>query len=251
MRLLIADDEEAVRESIKYLADFSRLGITDIHEASNGFEALGILRKLAIDIVLTDICMPGSDGIELMKILHEEYPSIKIIVISGYQSFDYARESLRNGAMDYLLKPIDPEQLNSLLRKAVSELNPENELISEYEDENFRLLKNYIEEHHQECITLDLLADKFGFNPSYLSRRFKQKFGIGIIDCLSEARIHHASTLLANTNLKIYDIAKHVGYEDEKYFSRVFSREMHMNPKEFRKKHGIKAITDTDRMRTN
>ena len=227
MRLLIADDEEAVRESIKYLADFSRLGITDIHEASNGFEALGILRKLAIDIVLTDICMPGSDGIEL------------------------ARESLRNGAMDYLLKPIDPEQLNSLLRKAVSELNPENELISEYEDENFRLLKNYIEEHHQECITLDLLADKFGFNPSYLSRRFKQKFGIGIIDCLSEARIHHASTLLANTNLKIYDIAKHVGYEDEKYFSRVFSREMHMNPKEFRKKHGIKAITDTDRMRTN
>ena len=235
MNILIADDEEAVRLSIRYLADLNALGIKNIYEASDGKEALDIIRSNPIDIVLTDISMPVSDGIELMRILHNEFPAIKIIVISGYQNFDYARESLRNGAMDYLLKPINPDQLNALLKKTVSELNPEKEKLTEYEDENFRLLKDYIEEHHQENITLDMLAEHFGFNPSYLSRRFKQKFRISIIDWLSEVRIRHAANLLVNTDLRIYDIAKHVGYEDEKYFSRVFSREIHMSPKEYRK----------------
>ena len=235
MKMLIADDEEAIRLSIKYLADAAKLGIKEVYEAADGSEALKIIRSQHIDIVLTDISMPGTDGIDLMRVLRKDFPDIRIIVISGYQNFDYARESYRNGAMDYLLKPIDPEQLNSLLEKAVSQLDPEKEELREYEDENFLLLKDYIEEHHQENITLIGLAERFGFNPSYLSRRFKQKFGIGIIDCLAEARIRHAASLLINTDLRICDIAKHVGYDDEKYFSRVFTREMHMNPKEYRK----------------
>ena len=127
MNILIADDEEAVRLSIRYLANLNALGIRNIYEASDGKEALDIIRSNPIDIVLTDISMPVSDGIELMRILHNEFPAIKIIVISGYQNFDYARESLRNGAMDYLLKPINPDQLNALLKKTVSELNPEKE----------------------------------------------------------------------------------------------------------------------------
>lgn len=235
MNILIADDEEAIRLSIRYLADLTRLGIKKVFEASDGNEALKIVRSEHIDIVLTDISMPGTDGIDLMRVLNNDYPDIRIIVISGYQNFDYARESYRNGAMDYLLKPIDPEHLNALLEKAIAQLNPEKEKLKDYEDENFLLLREYIEEHHQDNLTLTNLAEKFGFNPSYLSRRFKQKFGIGIIECVAEARIRHAASLLTNTDLRIYDIAKHVGYDDEKYFSRVFTREMHMNPKEFRK----------------
>ncbi len=236
MVLLIVDDEEAVRLSIRFLADLAGLGIDEVHEASDGHKAMQCLESHHVDIVITDISMPHSNGITLMSYLHSRFPDVRIIVISGYQNFEYVRESMRSGAIDYLLKPIDPEQLNRVLKEAVESIEPERGKLSGLDDMNFSALRSYIEENHQSDINLDSLASRFGFNPSYLSRRFKQKYGIGIIDYLAQVRIRHACSLLASTDLRISDIAGYVGYSDEKYFSRIFSREMHISPKNYRKR---------------
>ena len=217
MVLLIVDDEEAVRLSIRFLADLAGLGIDEVHEASDGHKAMQCLESHHVDIVITDISMPHSNGITLMSYLHSRFPDVRIIVISGYQNFEYVRESMRSGAIDYLLKPIDPEQLNRVLKEAVESIEPERGKLSGLDDMNFSALRSYIE-------------------ASYLSRRFKQKYGIGIIDYLAQVRIRHACSLLASTDLRISDIAGYVGYSDEKYFSRIFSREMHISPKNYRKR---------------
>ena len=236
MNVLIVDDEDAIRISIKILADFEKLHIDNVFEAASVEEAKSILENNSIEILLTDIEMPEENGLVLMEYVHSNYPNTKTIVISGYQKFQYVVGSMRNGALDYLLKPIDPYELNSLLYVTVEKINSELKAANISDDQNFEDLRAYIEHNYFKNLSLSDLADKFGFNASYISRRFKQKYSLSIIDYLSKIRIQNACTLLKNTDLKILDIAVRVGYSDEKYFSRVFSKYMRMSPREYRLK---------------
>ena len=227
--VLIVDDEEAVRISIRYIANLEKQGITGIFEASNGIEAKEILRSKQIDILLTDIYMPYEDGISLMDFVHKNYPRIKIIVISGYQDFEYAVGAMRNGALDYLLKPIDPDKLNKVLSEALEPDSTEEEQLP-----TFQKIKDYLDQNYDKNINLDDLSKKFGFNASYLSRRFKQLFGKGVIEYSVDLKMKKAKEMLLATDLLVFDISQRLGYSDEKYFSRVFSREEGVGPSKWR-----------------
>lgn len=119
LKIIVVDDEELIRQGlVKALSnktDFQVIG-----EAKNGLEALALIRRQLPDVVVTDVKMPQMDGVELVKALDRSYPQIKKIVISGFGEFDYVRETMRFGALDYLLKPIDDEELVLLLKKVTS-----------------------------------------------------------------------------------------------------------------------------------
>ncbi|AWB43251.1 DNA-binding response regulator [Paenibacillus sp. CAA11] len=119
MKALIVDDEKHVREAIRLLAAWEQHGIHQILEASDGEEALAVIRQHNPQIVLTDMRMPRSDGKELIAWLSESAPQIKVIVISGYDDFDLVRHTLRYGGMDYILKPVEETALNEALETAV------------------------------------------------------------------------------------------------------------------------------------
>jgi len=120
MKILIVDDEQHVRECIDLLADWKALGIESVCMAESGFAAIACMEKEMPDIIITDIMMPGMDGVNLMDWISRNHPSVKIIVISGFSNFEFARQAVHYGAVDYLLKPIDAELLDETLRKAVS-----------------------------------------------------------------------------------------------------------------------------------
>ncbi|MBB6670645.1 response regulator [Cohnella nanjingensis] len=119
MNILLVDDEPIFMDKIKrIIADFSLESGIEAHvttEAYNGQEALRAIAHQPPDIVFTDIRMSNMDGIELSKALHKEWPGIAVVIISGYPSFDYAREAMRANVVDYLLKPIDPELVKAIL----------------------------------------------------------------------------------------------------------------------------------------
>ncbi|OWR26669.1 DNA-binding response regulator [Saccharibacillus sp. O23] len=124
IRALIVDDEAATRAIIRRFGEWERLGIRAVAEAEDGE---GALRKIAdeeagIRLVITDMNMPGLDGVGLMKTLNERYPKIKVIVVSGYDDFAYLKQAIRYRANDYLLKPVDPEELNRTLEKCRTDL---------------------------------------------------------------------------------------------------------------------------------
>ncbi|MGH0052085.1 MAG: response regulator transcription factor [Sphaerochaetaceae bacterium] len=119
MKLLIVDDEKPVRESIKLLIDGQQWGISDIFEAENGDKAIEIIKQIQPELVFTDIKMPVKDGLGLIDWIAREFPSTKVIVISGYGDFEYVRQSMKNGAFDYLLKPIQTRLLYDILDKAI------------------------------------------------------------------------------------------------------------------------------------
>lgn len=118
-KILIVDDEIGVRNAIKLLGDWETLKIGTIYEASNGKAALEIIEKEKPEIILLDMEMPCMDGKQLLSILSEKYPELISIVLSGYDTFDFMRHAIKNSVLDYLLKPVNPAELNSTLTDAV------------------------------------------------------------------------------------------------------------------------------------
>ena len=114
--VLIADDEMAVCNLINHLISWEELELTGIGYAHDGIQAYQIIMEKKPDIVITDIRMPGLDGLELIEKIRKENQAVSFIIVSGYQEFEFAKQALRFGVEDYLVKPIKEDELNSILR---------------------------------------------------------------------------------------------------------------------------------------
>lgn len=114
-KVLLVDDEIMIREAISESIDWNGLGFELIGSCANGKKAVEMMAEEVPDLILTDICMPFMDGLELSKYVFENYPQIKIAIISGYDNFDYAKKAIQYRVMEYILKPITAEELTKTL----------------------------------------------------------------------------------------------------------------------------------------
>ena len=117
--VLIIDDEEWTRGVIKAFGDWEKYGMNIIGEVENGQDAIDILEKTRCNVIITDMNMPGMNGIQLLKIINEMYDKLQVIVISGHDDFVYMKQAILSNVVDYILKPIKPEGLNNALEKCV------------------------------------------------------------------------------------------------------------------------------------
>lgn len=118
MNVMIVDDEKLLRKGFRNMTDWSAKGIHIVGEAMNGLDALNQIEHLCPDVVITDIKMPVMDGVTLTKKIKKQYPHIAVIVLSGYDDYDYVRESLTSGASDYLLKAtVDIDEIYEILQR--------------------------------------------------------------------------------------------------------------------------------------
>lgn len=123
--MLIVDDEAEIRSGLRYL-DWTSVGVTVAAECEHGLEACQWLEQHAVDLILTDIRMPVMNGVELAEHAAKRYPHVKTVVLSGYSDFELARDSMRHGTLDYLLKPVNPDELLSVIAAAVETLRRED-----------------------------------------------------------------------------------------------------------------------------
>ena len=110
-RIILVDDEEEVRKSIIRKIDWQAVGFTVVGDAENGEDALEKIEALEPDVVLTDIRMPYMDGLTLAEKIRQRYPSMKIVIFSGYDDFDYAKRAIKLNVTEYILKPVNVEEL--------------------------------------------------------------------------------------------------------------------------------------------
>ena len=123
IKVLIVDDEYIMRQGLKYMIDWEQEGFEIIGEATNGLEAFSMIQKNQPHIVICDIVMPMMDGVDFSMMLHKTYPAIQIIILSGYDNFEYVKRTLMNGVMDYVLKPtLNQEELRKILYKAAQRI---------------------------------------------------------------------------------------------------------------------------------
>ncbi|SDZ65358.1 two-component system, response regulator YesN [Evansella caseinilytica] len=171
MNVLIVDDEIQIRKGLKVKVNWEKEGFRLVGEASNGIEAMDILEKQPVDLIITDVRMPKADGLELARLCHKRYKHIKVIVLSGYADFEYVKTSMKEGVRDYLLKPVSPEELRAALRVMYRELEEEKKKRREL-DHISRLANSHLQEA-QEQYLLFLVMDEW--EDAYLVKeRLKQ-----------------------------------------------------------------------------
>jgi two-component system response regulator YesN len=125
--ILIIDDEQVVREGISENIDWKGIGFELLGAAKDGREGLEAVSRLEPDVVITDICMPFVDGLELAGAIGEQYPRTKTILLTGYDEFEYAKEAVKLKVYDFLLKPITAAELTEMLQALRRELDGERD----------------------------------------------------------------------------------------------------------------------------
>ncbi len=256
LKVLIADDESWMRRSVFNSIDWTSMELSIVGEAEDGLQALEIIDATNPDIVLTDIKMPEIDGIELLRRSMITHPNTAFIFFSGYDSFQYAQSALNLGAVAYILKPFEREQLQEAVEKAKARILHENSLknhaktVTEKslfflpEDENADFyeslaenLKKYIRENFSGDVSLEVMAREFHFSPNYISRIFKTETGQSLHEYLLSYRIEAAKTLLKDVRNSIGDVATLTGYKNNpKYFSKIFKKVTGITPQEYIRK---------------
>ena len=260
-RVVIVDDEEWVRYFLANSVDWAGIGAVVAGEAAGGEQALKICTELRPDLVITDIRMPGMDGVELFRTLRARFPHTKTIVISGHDQFEYARSAVNAGVCDYLLKPVSRDELRTVVGRVLEVIRAEKRERRDRESARKEILKlrdavlddavpdttgkpevsgaveravNIITERYAEPLTLTGIADAVFLNPRYLSTIFKEKTGRGFKEFLLDVRMEHARTLLLRGGLTVKEVAALVGFDDAHYFSRVFLRVTGVLPRDYR-----------------
>lgn len=142
LKLIIVDDEHLVRNLLKNCINWSEIGYEVVGEASCAQEALELVDRVQPDVIFTDICMPYMDGIEFGKIVFEKYPLIKIIILTGYEEFEYAKRSIKIGIADFLLKPINDDEIKKVAISIKEKIESERTHRAEY-----NRLKKQLEEN--------------------------------------------------------------------------------------------------------
>ncbi len=132
LKVLIVDDEESTRALIRMSIDWEELGYSVVGEANNAEEALEYLEVDLPDLVLTDIYMPYMDGLELSERILSQYPDVKVVVITGHDNFEYAQRGIKAGVFDFILKPIDEDEIEKTLISVYSLIESEREMKASY-----------------------------------------------------------------------------------------------------------------------
>ena len=124
-KVLLVDDERIILDGISRIVDWRSLQTELIGTARNGVEAFEFIQRQAPDIIISDIRMPGMDGLELVARVHEAYPHIRFVLLSGFGEFDYASRAMQYGVKHYLLKPTNEGKIGEALHEIVAELEQE------------------------------------------------------------------------------------------------------------------------------
>lgn len=253
-RLIIADDDHIEREGIKFLIGRCQFPL-EIREAKNGRQALEMLKEQPSDLLITDIKMPFMDGLELVRESRTFLPDLSVIIMSGHGEFEYAKAAISLQVINYLLKPIEEEEFKTVLTFAINQLDarskqqayelPSNaiprRLDSELSSKGRAVAEvlQIIETEYGNDLSLEYLAGRVHLTPSYMSHMFKKETGISLVKYINKYRMEKAKEFLDQSNYKIVEVYRMVGFSDPSYFGMTFKSFYGVTPSQYRERAGL------------
>lgn len=251
-KIIIVEDKQIIRYTLSKTIDWQNQHCEVICACASGEEGLKAIVSLHPDIVITDIHLPGMDGIQMLE-KAKETTDFQSIIITGFNQFEYAKRAIGLCVVDYILKPIDEEKLLAAVGKAISVIEEHRELeayrrspnptytIDKLEetvnDAYVRQVLEYIRRDYTKHLNLDSIGREIGLSGGYLSRKIKSLTGSSFLDILQRHRIEVAQELLRHDkSLKYYEIAEKVGFSSYKRFSGVFRSLCGYTPSDLSKK---------------
>jgi two-component system response regulator YesN len=244
VKLLILDDDIQIREGIKNGVDWESLGFGEVQSAGDGIAGLVTARKMAPDMVLSDVRMPGMDGLEFLHAVKELFPRIKVILISGYDDFEYLQKAIRYGADAYELKPVKIQNLLRLVEElkgkaALEKALPGPEIPEKkpprFADSRINRAAEYVHTHLSADLGIRVLGKELRMSPNYFCSLFRKKTGLSFNSYVNQTRLEASVYLLEHTDQRISEIADNTGFRDSVYFTQVFKKQYGCSPSEYRR----------------
>lgn len=245
-RLIIIDDDAGTSNNLGSYFPWEEHGFRVVEKFYDGYSAYQYLLTNQVDLIISDIKMPVMDGIELAKLLHEQMRKEKIIFISGYKDFEYARKAMEFGVCFYCLKPVAYQEIKQKLlsiRQTFEQEKKRDEFVEVISDSNeciqkkqVRKIKDYVKANYKD-VTLDKIAEYMKMNPSYLSRYFKENAGANLFQYITNIRMKKALEFLQDEEYRvIYEICEKVGYNNPVSFAKTFRKKYGVTPTQYRNK---------------
>lgn len=235
-KVMIADDEVYMLEALEKLINWNNLECRLIYKAKNGEELIDKIKEEVPDIIITDVKMPLVSGMEVAKYIYEHLLPTKVIILTAYADFEYAKLAIEYDVCGYIVKTSAIEELPAMLRKAIAKLTlPSMLQEEEFPEDILSKLQKYIEDNYMEKLTLSQIAEEVHANGSYLSHLYKSKTGQNLFDAINKMKLKKAKEYLVQGK-RISEIATLVGFEDVSYFSRVFKKYESCSPRDYERK---------------
>ena len=252
--IIVAEDDFNIR---KGLVDFINNNVDScrvVESFSNGSEALEYIKKSSVDIIISDVRMPGASGLDIAKYVYENKLDISVIIISAYRDFDYAKKAIDYCVCSYLSKPIMPSELREAIQRAqqvrpysyVEKAMPEE--CAEYAGEELKGFEEkqaekekvimeraiaFINENYHNDISLNDVAKYVYLSDHYFGSIFKRNKSEGFVKYLNSVRLKEAIRLLKTQQYTVKEISEKVGYRSSNYFIKQFKAYTNVTPKQY------------------
>ena len=260
MKLLIVNDESIVADAMKEEIPWVEYGVKWVYVAYDAESAKEIIRRIDIDILLSDIEMPRENGLELLRWVREQEKEIECIFLTCHAKFIYAQDAINLRCCDYILTPAKYEDIGKSVCNVVKRIEKyreerrclEREKISLYERtldsekrtprlkpvQNVEIVEMYIMDHISDSdMSVERLADYFHFHPVYMSRIFRKEKGISINQFIISERMKMAARLLQKGNYSVTEVAEMVGYAHYTNFYNMFKNKYNISPNQYAEKY--------------
>ena len=254
MNILIVDDEPFAIQGMLDGINWEALGFDKVLTAGSYEEAVNIVKKTYVDILVSDIEMPGESGLKLIAYMNEHSQNTECIILTCHDEFDYAQTAVRLNCMEYVLKPVRYQKLTEILLRAKEKVNQrrKNEQIRQYGQQYIDSLAketkgdtvnaletavSYIDGHLAEELSVRELAALSYVSADHLTRLFKKQYGMTVSEYIQEKRIHLAGELLQRADMTISMVANTVGFGNYSYFTEQFKKHFGVTPREYQKQH--------------
>lgn len=263
MNVILVDDEAVAVNALRRRVNWQRFGVEEVYIANSMRQAQELFSAKEIHVMLCDIEMPQGNGLDLFEWVKSHYPAVECVFVTCHADYDYMRKAMQLGSADYILKPIEYEELEGILGKVAQRVQKraERDTGSQTGDQEVRIpahvlqklaaeekgspgesavsaVTDYIHRHLHEQISISKLAEQVYLNEQYMARLFKKSVGLSILEYVTRERLKLARELLLSTDYPINRVADSVGYDNYSYFARLFKRETGMTPQEYRQRGG-------------
>ncbi len=245
--VVLVEDERLMRSELEMTTPWEALGLELIGSAEDGIQGEEMIKTLEPDIVLTDIRLPGQDGLTMLS----HCPVTHAVILSGHSDFQYMKMAIRLGVFDYILKPIDDDELQASLHQLVAKIQEEDQEMAALRKARkeasglIPLPKNtgnhvidgtidFVSESFCKPIGLQEAAASMDISESHLSRLFKEVTGLNFLQYLNAWRINNAVLQLKDPRKNISEIALDCGFPTPGYFAKIFKRFTGETPSQFR-----------------
>ena len=269
MKAIIIDDEAVAAAALKRRIKWEKYDIDEVMMAQSMRQATEMMQAQHADLMLCDVEMPGGSGLELYEWVRTYSPETECIFVSCHPEYEYVRKALTMGSMDYVLKPVDYEEMDRILiqaklriegrknaqayqsgavvqsgkeaqsvRQTASQQTMSQEIWHERpKSDAIEASIEYIGKNLSLNMSISEIAQSAYLNPQYFMRLFKKEMGKSVLEYITWCRLDRAKQLLTGSSLPITEVALEAGYDNFSYFSKLFKRNIGMTPSEYRKQH--------------